>query len=79
MVQDWGYNYIYLRHECAITSVKMKNHTYQDVTHMLMEEFDSGSLKHSSEESKEVEDSNVWLCGASTNSRQIDEPNGARK
>ena len=26
MVQDWGYDYIYLRHKCAITRVNLKNH-----------------------------------------------------
>ena len=47
MVQDWGYNYLYLRHETAITRVNLKNHTHRDVTHMPMEEFDSASSENS--------------------------------
>ena len=47
MVQDWGFDYLYLRHENAITRVNLKTHDYRDVTHMPMEEFDSGSSKAS--------------------------------
>ena len=44
MVQDWGYNYLYLRHETAITRVNLKNHSHRDVTHMPMDEFDYASF-----------------------------------
>ena len=47
MVQDWGYNYLYLRHETAITRVNLKNHSHRDVTHMPMEDFDSASSENS--------------------------------
>ena len=36
MVQDWGYDYIYLRHKCATTRVNLKNYSYKDITHMPM-------------------------------------------
>ena len=28
MIQDWGYNYIYLRHDCVITRINLRNHSY---------------------------------------------------
>ena len=43
MIQDWGYNYLYLRHEGVITRVNLRNHEYRDVTHSPVEEFDSAS------------------------------------
>ena len=43
MIQDWGYNYLYLRQESAITRVNLKNHSYRDVTYSPVEEFDSAS------------------------------------
>ena len=64
MVQDWGYNYLYLRHETPITRVNLKDYSHRDVTHMPMEEFDSTSSKNSN--SNEGEDrANLWMCGAS--------------
>ena len=72
MVQDWGYDYIYLRHECAITRVNLKNHTYRDVTHMPMEEFNFGSSECSTEDLEHAKNSNLWLCGASKSSMQTD-------
>ena len=47
MVQDRGYNYLYLRHKTAITRVNLKNYSHRDVTHMPMDEFDSASLENS--------------------------------
>ena len=72
MVQDWGFDYIYLRHECALTRVNLKNHTYRDVTHMPMEEFDSGLSECSMEDSEQANNPNLWLCGASKSSIQTD-------
>lgn len=73
MVQDWGYDYIYLRHETAITRVNLKNHTYRDVTHLPMEEFDSGSSEAESFESSSKKDkTNLCLCDASRTSKQTD-------
>ena len=37
MVQDWCYNYLYLKHETAITRVNLKDYSHRDVTHMPME------------------------------------------
>ena len=64
MVQDWGYNYLYLRHETAITRVNLKDHSHRDVTHMPMEEFDSASSENSNSDEGENR-ANLWMCGAS--------------
>ena len=40
MIQDWGYNYLYLRQESTITRVNLKNHSYKDITYSPVEEFD---------------------------------------
>lgn len=47
MIQDWGYDYLYLCHEIAITPIKLKNHSHRDVTYTPMEEFDSASSENS--------------------------------
>ena len=31
MIQDWGYNYIYLRHPNATTRIGLHEHSYKDV------------------------------------------------
>ena len=30
MIQDWGYNYIYLHHPNATTKIDLCNHSYKD-------------------------------------------------
>ena len=37
MIQDWGYNYWYLRHDGVITRVNLRNHQYRDVTYSPIE------------------------------------------
>ena len=77
MVQDWGYNYLYLRNELAITQVNLKNHSHRDVTRMPMEEFDSASseqLDSSNEDQRE----NLWMCGASKASMVTDKSEWCR-
>ena len=71
MVQDWGYNYIYLRNKSAITRVNLKDHSHRDVTRMPMEEFDSASLELS-DSSNEDQKENLWMCGASKASMVTD-------
>ena len=63
MVQDWGYNYLYLRHETAITRINLHNHSYRDVTHMPMDEFDSDSSEES-DSTEEGNHANLWICDA---------------
>ena len=73
MVQDCGYDYIYLRHECASTRMNLNNHSYRDVTLMPMEEFDSESFECSTESIEQANNPNLWLCGASKSSMQTDD------
>ena len=63
MVLDWGYNYLYLRHETAITRVNLKDHSHRDVTHMPMEEFDSTSFENFNLDKGE-DHASLWMCGA---------------
>ena len=71
MVQDWGYDYLYLHDEMAITRVNLKNHSHRDVTHTPMEEFDSASSENS-DSSDEKDHENLWVCGASRKSTMTD-------
>ena len=71
MVQDWGYEYLYLRHETAITRVNLKNHSHRDVTYTPMEEFDSASSENS-DSTEEKDQENLWVCGASRKSVMTD-------
>lgn len=64
MIQDWGYNYLYLRHEGVITRVNLKNHEYRDVTYSPIEEFDSASSKE--RENSTGQGKELWICGASS-------------
>ena len=71
MVQDWGYNYLCLRNETAITQVNLKNHSHRDVTRMPMEEFDSASLEQL-DSFDEDQQENLWMCDASKASMLTD-------
>ena len=41
MIQDCGFDYLYLCHDHVITTINLKNHSYRDVTYSPVEEFDS--------------------------------------
>ena len=64
MIQDWGYNYLYLRHESAVTRVNLRNHRYRDVTKSPVEEFNSGSSDET-ESTLSVDKAGLWVCGTS--------------
>ena len=64
MIQDWGYNYLYLRHKSVVTQVNLRNHRYRDVTKSPVEEFDSGSSDEM-ESTLSVEKAGLWICGTS--------------
>ena len=71
MIQDWGYNYLYLRRDTAITRVNLKNHSYRDVTYSPVEEFDSASSEASQRTLAEGR-VDLWICGASRRSIKTD-------
>ena len=46
VLEDWGYDYLYLRHEDVTTRVNLKYHTFRDVTRTPVEEFESATSDH---------------------------------
>ena len=63
VVQDWGYNCLYLRHKNAIVRVNLDNHTYRDVTKSPIEDVDTTSYELNKElSSTETQEEGAWLC-----------------
>src|SRR5271167_3724194 len=72
MIQDWGYNYIYLRQQEAITRINLTNHSHRDVARTPVEDFESATTRDKSSvpswmSSRKKE---IWMCGASEGSEQ---------
>ena len=44
MIQDWGFNYIYLRQNEAITLINLLDHSYKDVARNPIEDYESTTL-----------------------------------
>ncbi len=44
MIQDWGYDHIYLRQPTATTKVNLKDHSYKDVRRTPVEDFASSTM-----------------------------------
>ena len=72
MLQDWGFDYLYVRQETSTTRVNLKNHTYRNVTVLPIEEFDSASSEASlpTESSKDAQKN--WMCSAARTSLRPD-------
>ena len=66
MVQDWGFNYIYLRQEGAVTRVNLKDHSFRDVARTPVEDFDSETTNQT-KPSWLSKPNQIWMCGASDN------------
>ena len=45
MVQDWGYDYIYLRNMETTTKINLKDHSYCDVMRTPIEDFESATQR----------------------------------
>ena len=43
VIQDWGFDYLYLRHDDVTTRVNLIDYTYRDVIKTLVDDFDSFS------------------------------------
>ena len=66
MIQDWGFNYIYLRQQEAITRVNLKDHSYRDVAWTPVEDFESTTTDiKSTIPSWANTQTHLWMCGAS--------------
>ena len=44
MIQDWGFNYIYLQQNEAITRISLIDHSYRDVARTPIEDYESATL-----------------------------------
>ena len=44
MIQDWGFNYIYLRQQEVIARINLVDHSYKDVARTLIENFESATF-----------------------------------
>ena len=51
MIQDWGYDYLYLKKPGAITKVNLQNHSYHDVLGTPMQDFELTTIE---------EDKSTW-------------------
>lgn len=66
MIQDWGFNYIYLRYQVAITRINVTDHSYQDVAQIpMVEDFEYATLTtRFSKASWMNSTAHLWMCGA---------------
>ena len=63
VVQDWGYNRLYLRYQNSIVKVNLDDHTYRDVTRTPVEDFESSLVQTKDEwESKDSSAPGAWMC-----------------
>ena len=60
MIQDWGYNHLYLRRLSAITRINISDHSYRDVTKTPVQEFDSATVNTSTSWSRGK--THLWMC-----------------
>ena len=65
MIQDWGYDHLYLRQVGAITRVNLKDHTYRDVNKTPVEDFNSATTPDTELPSWMNAKTHLWMCGAS--------------
>ena len=71
MIQDWGFNYIYLRQQEAIARINMLDHSYKDVARTPIEDYESATLRTiSSKHSWGNSTSHLWMCGASDGEKE---------
>ena len=76
MIQDWGFNYIYLRQNEAITHINFLDHSYKNVARTTIEDYESTTLiTISSQHSSNNFASQLWICGASEGEKEEDTQN----
>lgn len=73
MVQDWGYNYIYLRHLGNTTQINLQDHSYRDVNRTPVEDFDSAMATESQIPAWLNSKAHLWIYGASECGSQVEE------
>ena len=63
VLEDWGYDYLYLRHEDVTTRVNLKDHTFRDVTRTPVEEFESATSDRTPRtHTDSTSEKDAWIC-----------------
>ena len=74
MIQDWGFNYIYLCQQEAITHINLIDHSYRDVARTPVKDFESANMTEKSSRPSWVDSTpELWMCGASDADADEDE------
>ena len=63
MIQDWGYNYIYLCQPSTTTRIDLRDHSYKDVFNTPVKDMVSTIGQEDSVPSWLVHKEPFWLCG----------------
>ena len=66
MIQDWGFNYIYLWKDSSITRVNMRYHSFKDIARTRVEDFESATTSYA-KSSWIGKSAHLWICGTSKN------------
>ncbi|MCO5546848.1 hypothetical protein L7F22_000285 [Adiantum nelumboides] len=62
VIQDWGYNYLYLRHDGVTTRVNLSTHEYRDVAKLPVADFESATTsKALGSKSNQSEEGDIFL------------------
>ena len=64
-LQDWEYNYLYLRHDGVTTRVNLSTHEFRDVAKLPVADFESATTSRDKKTSVGYEgEDNFWLFEA---------------
>ena len=66
MIQDWGYNYLYLRQPNATTRIDLKDHSFRDVQNTPVRDFETSTMEDMTPSWLE-NGKLLWLCGLDKN------------
>ena len=62
VIQDWGYNYLYLRHDGVTTIINLSTHKFRDVAKLPVSDFESAPTSKDKNKSSIYEgEDNFWL------------------
>ena len=63
VVQDWGFNCLYLRHDNCVVRFNLEDHSYRDVTKTPVEDFESMmDDQNCSDPNETTSEEGAWLC-----------------
>ena len=61
MIQDWGYNYLYLRQTNATTRIDLRDHSFRDVVNTPVKDFVS-TINDDITPSWLIQEKPLWFC-----------------